>query len=92
MTVDVAASESASAAETDSSVTVHASSPSLMLLSPRCAGCSSVIRLMLQYLQENNLQSSLRALQEETQVGLNAVDDVARFSHYIATGSQSAQI
>ena len=49
---------------------------------------NSVIRLILQFLQENNLHSSLRALQEETQVGLTSVDDVDKLAHSITHGSK----
>ena len=49
----------------------------------------SVIRLILQFLQENNLHASLRALQEESQVGLTAVDDTDKLAHNITHGSQS---
>ena len=54
-----------------------------------CAVFHSVIRLILQFLQENNLHSSLRALQEESQVGLASVDDVDKLAHNITHGSQT---
>ena len=53
-----------------------------------CASLMSVIRLILQFLQENNLHSSLRALQEESQIGLSSVDDVDKLAHNIVHGSQ----
>ena len=47
---------------------------------------SEVIQLILQFLRENQLYSSLHALQEETQVGLNSVADVDKLRHAILHG------
>jgi len=47
---------------------------------------ADVIKLILQFMQEHNLQHSMRALQEETQVSLNAVDNVERFVQDIQHG------
>lgn len=45
-----------------------------------------VIRLMLQYCQENNLVKSLQCLQEESGVGLNSVNNVENFVANIQAG------
>lgn len=47
---------------------------------------NSVIRLMLQFLKENNLTKTLEALEEESEVSLNAVDNLDPFQHAIKTG------
>ena len=45
-----------------------------------------VVRLMLQYMKENNLTTSLRALQTETGVCMNTVDNMDNFVHDIQNG------
>ena len=46
-----------------------------------------VIKIMLQFLKENNLHHSMKALQQETNVNLNIVDDVAQLKTDIIHGS-----
>ena len=47
---------------------------------------ADVVRLVLQFLQESNLQSSMQALQQETGVSLNTVLSVDVFKQDIQTG------
>lgn len=47
---------------------------------------SDVIKLIMQFLKENNLLTTLRALQDESQVTLNTVDNVDRFGLDILHG------
>ena len=45
-----------------------------------------VVRLMLQFLQENQMDSTMRALQSESGISLNTVPDLDSFQLDIKTG------
>lgn len=45
-----------------------------------------VIRLMLQYMKENNLHTAMRALQSESGVSMNTVDNVDNLVYDIQQG------
>ncbi len=47
---------------------------------------NDVVRLILQFLKENNLQSSMQLLQRESGVTLNTVDNVESFLNDIRNG------
>ena len=53
---------------------------------------SDVVRLVLQFLKENNLTQTVRALQSETQVTLNTVDNVETFMADINQGRWDAVV
>ena len=48
--------------------------------------------MIQQYLKENNLITSLQALQEETRVTLNVVDDISKLTFDILNGSNQTSV
>ena len=48
--------------------------------------CQDVIRLILQFLKENNLIESMKLLQKESNITLNTVDSVEHFTSDIRNG------
>lgn len=65
------------------------SSSSVSASSALSVESSSVIQLMLQFLRENQLHASMRALQDETNVTLNTVDNADKFTEDIKHGRQT---
>lgn len=65
------------------------SSSSVSASSTLSVESSSVIQLMLQFLRENQLHASMRALQDETNVTLNTVDNADKFTEDIKHGRQT---
>jgi len=51
---------------------------------------SDVVKIMLQFLKEHNLTRSLQALQEESQVSLNTVDNIDGFVADVHAGRWDA--
>ena len=51
---------------------------------------TDVVKIVLQFLKENSLTSSLQALQEEAQVALNTVDNIDTFISDIQHGHWDA--
>ena len=47
---------------------------------------SDVVRVVLQFLKENNLTDAMQALQKESGVTLNTVDNVENFAKDIRNG------
>ena len=47
---------------------------------------SDVVRVVLQFLKENNLTGAMQALQKESGVTLNTVDNVENFAKDIRNG------
>jgi WD40 repeat-containing protein SMU1 len=47
---------------------------------------SDVVKLVLQYLKENNLLASMQQLQRETGIALNTVDNIDSFQNDIKLG------
>lgn len=48
--------------------------------------CCSIVRLLLQFFKENNLHASVAALQEETSVTLNTIENRETFIKDITEG------
>lgn len=48
--------------------------------------CYRVLKIVQQFLAENNLKKSLKALQEETNVVDNTIDDLEAFKTDVITG------
>ena len=48
---------------------------------------TDVVRVVLQFLKENGLTNAMLALQDESQVALNTVDNLDTFVHDVQQGS-----
>ena len=45
-----------------------------------------VIRLILQFLKENNLSASMKTLQEESKISFNSVESIEQFHRDVVNG------
>lgn len=53
----------------------------------RCRVCCSVLKLIAQFLKEHGLKKTLGALQDETQVAYNAVEDKKKVTQMVVDGN-----